>query len=276
MIAIEKGFFKEQGLSVKVSYVDTGVQAMQALVSGSVDFASVVDTNLATLGFSGNEEVIILASTNNYVASAIVARKSSGIYNPKDLKGKKLAISSGTTSEIYADKLLKKYGLSFNDVEIVKLAPGAIGAALISKAVDAISSWEPWNYNTVKTIDDDAIIFKEPAVYTGNMFLGVNKGFANNNKAITVKFLKAMKEAADFAKSNPVEAQAILAGVINLDTEVVQNIWEGLDYDVTFSNEYVDRVIKIGEYYKEDKANTGKALPDYTKYFDGSFIKEIK
>ena len=276
LIAIEKGYFEKQGLNVEVSYVDTGVQAMQALVSGSVDFASVVDTNVATLGFSGNEEVSIVASTNNYTASAIVARKSSGISTPADLKGKKLAISSGTTSEIYAVRLLEKYGLTLNDVEISKIAAGAIGASLISKAVDAISSWEPWNYNAIKAIGDDAITFREPAVYTGNMFLGVNKEFAKNNKATTVKFLKAMKEAANFAKSNPSEAQATLAGVINLDLEVMQSIWDGLDYDVTFSNEYIDRVTKIGEYYKEDEANKGKVFPDYSKYFDGSFAKEVK
>jgi len=276
LIAVEKGFFEKQGLNVKVSYVDTGVQAMQAIVSNSVDFAAIVDTNVATLGFSGNENIMVLASTNNYSASAIVARKSAGINKPKDLKGKRLAVSFGTTSEIYAERLLRNYGLSLNDVKIHKLAPGAIGAALISKSVDAISSWEPWNYNAAKAIGDDAIVFKEPAVYTGNMFLVVNREFAKSNKATTIKFLKAMKEAADFAKNNPTDAQAILASVINLDLEVVQNIWNGLDYDVTFDNDYINRVIKIGEYYKKDNANTGKAFPDYAEYFDGSFFKEIK
>ena len=275
-IAIEQGFFKKQGLDVKVFYVDAGVQAMQALVSGSVDFASVVDTNVATLGFSGNEEVLVLASTNNYTASTIVARKSAGIDSPKDLKGKRLAISSGTTSEIYADRLLKKYGLSFNDVEIRKLAPGAIGAALVSKNVDAVSVWEPWGYNAAKAVGDDTIRFKEPSVYTANMFLAANREFANNNRAATVKFLQAMKNAANFAKNNPDKAQAILAKVINLDLEIVQNIWDGSDYDITFDNEYIDRVIKVGKFYKEDKANAGKALPDYAKYFDGSFAGETK
>ena len=269
LIAIEKGFFKQQGLNIEVSYVDAGIQAMEALISNSADFVAVVDKNIVDLDASVNKNISIVASTNISTASAIIARKSAGIRIPEDLKGKRLAISPGTTSEAYAEKMLQKYGLSIKDIDVIKIPADKITDTIISKSVDAISTWEPWASRASRTIGDDAAILKDPEVYAGNMFLGASKEFANNNKATVVKFLKAMEAAADFVKNNPSEAQVLLANIVNMDLSDVQDIWLAHDYNITFGNKYhIDRVIEITRYLDEDKPEKVKWFPNYPNFFE--------
>jgi len=216
--------------------------------------------------------VSVIASINTNSSVSIVARKSAGINEPTDLKGKKLALSPGTSAEIYAMDFIDKYNLS-DDIEVVKMQANTISAAIISKSVDAISSWGPYLYNAQETLGEDSICFRGTDVY--DMFLGVNNGYTNRNKDIIVRFLKAIMKAATFAKDNASEAQKIVAKILNLDLEIVKGIWEFHDFKVELNVDNLSRVIDIAEHYKGDNANSGKPFPEYSDYFDYSLMEEM-
>jgi len=77
--------------------------------------------------------------------SALMVRKDSNIYRIDDLKGKTIAVPGRYANQrliIYRE--LKARGLSLNDVNIVEMPPPDMPTALYSKAVDAITSGEPF------------------------------------------------------------------------------------------------------------------------------------
>jgi NitT/TauT family transport system substrate-binding protein len=77
--------------------------------------------------------------------TAIMVHRDSDIYNLKDLKGKRVAVPNRFSNQfLIFYKGLRDQGLSIHDVEIVELPPPDMPAALYSKAVDAISSGEPF------------------------------------------------------------------------------------------------------------------------------------
>jgi NitT/TauT family transport system substrate-binding protein len=81
--------------------------------------------------------------------TAMMVRKDSQIYSVRDLRGKRVAIPNRFSNQhLLFRKALRQAGMSIEDVEMVEMPPPDMPAALYSKAVDAISSGEPFMAQT--------------------------------------------------------------------------------------------------------------------------------
>ena len=77
--------------------------------------------------------------------SAVMVHKDSGIFQTADLRGKRIAVPGRYANQrLIVYRELKKAGMTFDDVELVEMPPPDMPAALFSRAVDAISSGEPF------------------------------------------------------------------------------------------------------------------------------------
>jgi NitT/TauT family transport system substrate-binding protein len=75
----------------------------------------------------------------------VMVHKDSGIYRTEDLRGKTIAVPGRYANHrltLYRE--LKKVGMTFDDVNVVEMPPPDMPAALFSRAVDAITSGEPF------------------------------------------------------------------------------------------------------------------------------------
>ena len=90
----------------------------------------------------------------------------SGIKTKADLKGKKIAFTAGTGSEIYTTVLLKQAGLTAKDVSLVNLRPQDMLPALAAGSIDAMNTWEPHISNASKTLGDSARSWTRKGVYS--------------------------------------------------------------------------------------------------------------
>jgi NitT/TauT family transport system substrate-binding protein len=77
--------------------------------------------------------------------TALMVHKDSNIYHIADLKGKTIAVPNRYSNQyLIIFKGLRDAGLSIKDVNIVEMGPPDMPAALYSRAVDAITSGEPF------------------------------------------------------------------------------------------------------------------------------------
>ncbi|HEV8246960.1 MAG TPA: ABC transporter substrate-binding protein [Polyangiaceae bacterium] len=77
--------------------------------------------------------------------TAMMVGKDSQIFRIEDLKGKKVAVPNRFSNQrLLVFKALKEHGLSIKDIDLVEMPPPDMPAALYAKAVDAISSGEPF------------------------------------------------------------------------------------------------------------------------------------
>ncbi|MFN0133175.1 MAG: ABC transporter substrate-binding protein [Phycisphaerales bacterium] len=77
--------------------------------------------------------------------SALMVHKESGIYQVSDLCGKKVAVPNRFSNQrLLVYRSLKQAGLTFDDIQLVEMPPPDMPAALYARAVDAISSGEPF------------------------------------------------------------------------------------------------------------------------------------
>lgn len=108
-LAKEKAFFFKYGLEVEDIYIPSGTQAIQALLSGDVKAAIAAGTAAANSRLQG-APIKIIAGVANYYTSSFFSTPD--IKEPRDLRGKKVAITRfGSSSHFATVILLKKFGL---------------------------------------------------------------------------------------------------------------------------------------------------------------------
>src|SRR5512139_2065859 len=144
-IAQDKGYFKEAGLDIELKFFDAAQPIAVATTSGDVDFGITAFTaGLYNLAGKGTLKVIggmsrekagypligYFASNNAYAA---------GLKMPKDLAGKRVAVTQVGSSFHYSLGLLAdKYGFKLSEVKIVPLQSlSNAAAALKGETVDA-------------------------------------------------------------------------------------------------------------------------------------------
>jgi NitT/TauT family transport system substrate-binding protein len=77
--------------------------------------------------------------------SAVMVHKDSNIYRMQDLRGKRIAVPNRYSNQrLLVFRALKQAGMTVNDIELIEMPPPDMPAALYAKAVDAISSGEPF------------------------------------------------------------------------------------------------------------------------------------
>src|ERR1700747_1078829 len=94
-IAIAKGFFKDQGLTVEPIFVRGGPTALAALISGDVDFASIGGAQAAMRSRAKGLDVHIIASQSNFTNSTLLGSKQAK--SVEDLRGKIIGVTGAGT-----------------------------------------------------------------------------------------------------------------------------------------------------------------------------------
>ena len=77
--------------------------------------------------------------------TAMMVHKDSSIYRIEDLKGKTVAVPNRYSNQrLLLFKALRERGMSIDDIKLIEMPPPDMPAALYAKAVDAVTSGEPF------------------------------------------------------------------------------------------------------------------------------------
>lgn len=148
-LALEKGYFKNEGLDVEPVKFEAPNQIIDALLSNQVGVAAPgAATGITAVSQSKKPDSIKIYSvqggTETLKNEALVVKIDSSITSFADLKGKKLGILPGIQWQTIARHILGKNGLeSGKDVTVVDLAIPLQVPALASGQIDALLAIEP-------------------------------------------------------------------------------------------------------------------------------------
>src|SRR5215468_8978602 len=119
-MARSAGIFAKHGLDVEVIATPSGVEGMNALIAGEVQFLQIAGSTTASAALGG-ADVMIIGTTIDTLVQHLMARPE--IENPEQLKGKSLGISRfGTTIDTGARIAVRHFGLvPEKDVSIVQI-----------------------------------------------------------------------------------------------------------------------------------------------------------
>jgi NitT/TauT family transport system substrate-binding protein len=184
IIAEKNGYFKQEGVQVKIEHFKSAKDRDSALQSGKLD-GVITDVLAVVFANEGGINLRIISKNDGNVL--LMAGKDSGINTAQDLKGKSLGLSTNTIMEYTADQMLAAGGVKAEDVN--------------KTAIPKL----PTRLEMLQGGKIDAAILPEPlaglAVKTGAQVLNSTDKMAHKAGAIAF--------TAQSVKDNPQEIKAV-------------------------------------------------------------------
>ncbi|MEQ9559797.1 MAG: NrtA/SsuA/CpmA family ABC transporter substrate-binding protein [Rhodospirillales bacterium] len=263
IIAKDKGFFEKHGLDISVSGFTSGKQCLNAVLGGAAEIATTAEAPTTAAAMS--KQPIAFLARMEYSDLKTLTAAGSGIKSLADLKGKKIAFTAGTGSEVYTVALLKKAGLSKSDVKLTNLRPQDMLPALSAGDIDAYNTWEPHVSNGVKAMGTKVAELDTKGIYAETFNIVVMKSYLKDNPELIAAFLKALIEAEAWMKANPEEAIATVAKVAGMKADALAAIWKDYVYNVVLDQKQVD-VLTAHAAWRLDSGNhpPGATMPDFS------------
>lgn len=140
------GYFKDEGLNVRISDFAGGTRSLEAVVGGSADV--VAGSYEHTINMQSRKipfQAFVLSGASPQISVAISSKLAANYKGPKDLKGLKVGVSApGSSTNMVVNVLIAKAGLKPTDVSIIGIGAGAnVVAAVDQGRVDVISQTDP-------------------------------------------------------------------------------------------------------------------------------------
>lgn len=212
-VALENGYFKDEGLNVKI---------VQPSEGGA---ATLVATGKADFGISYQEEVTYaktsedplpikaVATVIQHNTSGFASPKSKNITSPKDFEGKIYGGWGSPSEDAILDAVMKKENKDFSKLKVLDVGEDDFFTA-VNKNVDMMWIFEGWtgieakqrgvdlNYIQLRDLDE-RLDYYTPVIIS-------NEKLLNENPELAKKFLNATSKGYNYAVENPEEAAKIL------------------------------------------------------------------
>ncbi len=140
------GYFKDEGLNVRISDFAGGTRSLEAVVGGSADVVSgSYEHTINMQSKKINFQAFVLAGASPQISIGIATAKAANYKGPKDLKGLKVGVSApGSSTNMVVNYFIAGGGLKPTDVSIIGIGAGAnVIAAVDQGRVDVISQTDP-------------------------------------------------------------------------------------------------------------------------------------
>lgn len=214
-VASQKGFFKEEGLDVKVFAESSGSASLQAVIGGSADMGVGLHSRVIQVLAKGLPLCVIGMVQYGLTSKILVPVRDKTSKTMADLKGKRLAIQVGSGTYVAWRILLKYAGLKEKDYIVKNLKTRLIPATFQSGSIDVAVAWEPYASIMVSKGLARVLITNDEWSRVGKIvypvFLYANCDWVKKNKATTQKFVNAWLKAIKFVNSNHKETVDIMA-----------------------------------------------------------------
>lgn len=232
IVAQMRGYYREEGLDVTARLHPYGKLALQDVQEGKADFATVAETPVMFAILNGGKISVVATIQTTNQTHTVIARRDRGIGQFEDLRGKKIAVTTGTTSDYFLNAILAAQGISRKDIDFVDLKLDAIPEALDRGDVDAASAFHPYNILAQKKLGDRGIAFHDKDIYTSSINMIAMQSFILRRPGMVVKLLRALVKAEEFVKEHPEEAQKIVADFNRTDIALVRDVWASHNFGV--------------------------------------------
>ena len=283
-VAINEGFFEEEGLSIDLSTGQGADKTMQQLLSGNVD-----------IGFSGPEQVVyiynqgredypvVFGQLTQRDGSFLVGREEEENFDWSSLKGKEIIGGRpGGIPEMALEYVLKQNGLNpENDVKMVTNVDFTATAGAFKSGIgDYVALFEPTETmlekdgagNIVSSIGNEAGNISYTCFYT-------TKSYMDENPDIIQKFTNAIYKGQQWVQQHTSEevADSIISFFPGTDKEVIVKVIDNYKnieaYSETpeVSEDGLNKLMDIIQGYDESLITE---RPDFNIIVNNSFAKQ--
>lgn len=235
-VAQQQGFFKQQGLDVKLIGPANPADPSKLVAAGKADLAISYQPQLI-LDVQQGLPLVRVATLIDKPLACMAVKANNGINSLKDLKGKTIGYSAGGVDIAMLHVMLGANGLKTSDVKLVNVNYD-LTQALLSGRVDAITSI----FRNFELIEMRLAGFHAKAFYTEDngvppldeLIIVANRNELNDPRL--PRFVKALQQGEDYLQQHPQQSwQQFAKNHPELNNELNHQAWNATL--PTFANE---------------------------------------
>lgn len=265
-VAKEAGIFERNGLDVQLNMGPSGSAMIGYLIGNQLQAA--LGAEQAGIQAHNLDATVVIAGESVSLPHffGLVARRVDSV---EGLKGKKIGVDSGSSSQTFWLALVRTLKLDPKDYTIVQIEPPEMIAALERGDVDAFCAWEPWVTRALEGIGDTKNLHDNAGIIVPRDYIWLNRQWAEQNKPAAIAFMRSMVEATDYLRTNKHEAAGQIAHLLKLDPKLTETLMGKVEYSMRLDNDSLTHMREIEAQLKQ----TGKLTKpvDWT----GMFIPEL-
>jgi NitT/TauT family transport system substrate-binding protein len=212
-VALEKGYYKAEGLDVQLSEGNGAQNVLKALAAGNEKFGygpAVASAQATSQGLP----VKVVALYQNSAPMGVIAYPDTPLKEPKDLEGKRLAISVGETFGDMIRPFTRINNVDVSKIQLIQMDSSARTMQFLTRKIDVMSVYlsnelpqiekrAGVKFNVIKVTDFGL------KVLGSSMY--VSNAFAEQNPETVRKLLRATAKGYRDAMANPKEAAKMMA-----------------------------------------------------------------
>ena len=223
-VAVANRYFEKEGLRVTLQPHSAGRAALDAVLSGRADLATVAELPVTLSALQGQPVVILATLASGGGDYAVVGRKNSGIDSASSLTGKRIGVTSGTSGDFFLDAFLVRHRLARSDVHVTNRKPEEMADALAAGELDAVSTWEPYISIVRKRLGENAVVLSSTGIYESSFNLAASQDFLRARGDSVSRLLRALLHAEQAYQRERASAESIIADALGRPLDETKQI----------------------------------------------------
>jgi NitT/TauT family transport system substrate-binding protein len=241
-MAMEKGFYKDEGLDVTYRLFPSGTTAFQAFQTGQGDIVMTGDLPSVQYFFRAN---------GNYRTIAAVERDSKGyvavagkdITAPRGLIGRTVATRVGSTGSWFISEYLARNGIDPKAVSVKNLDTQVLPTALCGGDIAAFFIWQPVGSRALEICPDKAHYLSDATGYIqGYLVAGARPEWlaSPRGRDIATRWLRATMKGRDVAEKDFAAVAAYANSKLGLSEKATREQWDTNVRPLAIDSTYYD------------------------------------
>jgi NitT/TauT family transport system substrate-binding protein len=230
MVALDKGYYKAEGLDVTIDPGNGSVDGINRVASGSYNLAMADMNSLIRFRDNpANPPLKAVFMLMNAPAFAVTSLRKSGIQKPKDLEGRLVGAPAADGAFANWAAFVKAAGIDGSKVRIENVGFPVREPMLMQGKVDAVvgfgySAWVALQSNGFKPEDISIMYMRDFGLELFGNALLVNPQYLRDNPEVVRKFVRASIRGFMDAAANPADAVASVLKRNPVTTEAAERM----------------------------------------------------
>jgi NitT/TauT family transport system substrate-binding protein len=212
-VALDKGYYKAEGLDVDLAE-GSGAQTVFKLLASGAEKVGYGPAVAAASSISAGLPIKVVAVYQTKTPMGVIAFPDVALKSPRDLEGKRLAVTVGETFGDMLRPFTTKNGVDLEKIKLVQMDNSARTAQFLGRNIDVLSVYlsnelpvlekrTGVKFNILKVADHGLELLGASLI--------VNSDFAERDPETVRKLLRATEKGYRDAMADPVQSAKIMA-----------------------------------------------------------------
>ncbi|MEP6996214.1 MAG: ABC transporter substrate-binding protein [Betaproteobacteria bacterium] len=200
----ERGFYAAEGIDLTINEGRGSVATVQGVAAGADTFG-LADSSSVILTSSKGADIKSVMSVLNSTGYSVVSLAETGIKTPKDLEGKRLAVTPGDPLGQLFLALAAYNKLDMSKITLIQVDPAAKVVSVLEKRADGLLGGADDQYFLIKQrgIQPAALRYADYGANIVGMTIVTKTDLIRSNPDLVRRFVRATVKSWEEAKKNP-------------------------------------------------------------------------